>query len=272
MNKTYDMFGVLERLTGSISPIGETNYDAKALDSLEEWKELTSRMIDNYIRVACREDTYQASVKECADSAKDFLKLMYEHLTPYMEQWGIVTPSSEKPVDCSGIYPLTIIKDRYAGVYSGGAYIAFNCYPECVPEDVTGDDISCAEFWQKGILDCNCECVVGNTVNEAVAGLKSAIDFESSHTYAKISNECKSSVPSPVHKYIVALYIDPEIGSTIGGYSGYAVVAASSEEEALEYYENHYDTGSGYYSPKVMKEVSYDTPCGKISVDQAIML
>lgn len=272
MSKTYDMFGVLERLTGSISPIGETNYDAKALDSLEEWKELTSRMIDSYIRVACREDTYQANVKECADSAKDFLKLLYEHFTPYMKQWCVKTSSTDRTIDCSGIYPLTIIKDRYSGTYSGGKFIAFNCYPECVPEDATGDDISCAEFWQEGVEDLNCDYAIGNTVEEAVANLKSAIDFESSHTYAKLSDECKSSVPSPVHKYIVALYIDPEIGSTIGGYSGYAVVAASSEEEALEYYENHYDTGSGYYSPKVMKEVSYDTPCGRISVDQAIML
>lgn len=33
------------------------------------------------------------------------------------------------------LYPLTIIKDRYSGVYSGGKWLAFNLDPEEIPMD-----------------------------------------------------------------------------------------------------------------------------------------
>lgn len=45
------------------------------------------------------------------------------------------------------IWPLTVVADRYGGAYSGGKYIAWNCYPWEVPGDSFGDDCSCADFW-----------------------------------------------------------------------------------------------------------------------------
>tara|TARA_B100000953_G_C17844558_1_gene366235 strand:+ start:398 stop:682 length:285 start_codon:yes stop_codon:yes gene_type:complete len=47
------------------------------------------------------------------------------------------------------VYPLTIVMDRYSGVYSGGKYLAFNIDEVNVPLGYRGDDISCADFWSK---------------------------------------------------------------------------------------------------------------------------
>lgn len=45
------------------------------------------------------------------------------------------------------IYPATIIRTRYGGVYEGGRWAALDCSHEEVPEAAIGDDIECAEFW-----------------------------------------------------------------------------------------------------------------------------
>lgn len=45
------------------------------------------------------------------------------------------------------IYPLTIKADRYSGVYSGGEYTAWPYNEADMPEEVFGDDVSCANEW-----------------------------------------------------------------------------------------------------------------------------
>ena len=46
------------------------------------------------------------------------------------------------------VYPLTIINDRYGGLYSGAHYLAFNLEPWDVPRGISwGGDVDCAEFW-----------------------------------------------------------------------------------------------------------------------------
>ena len=45
------------------------------------------------------------------------------------------------------IYPLTIMKDRYSGVYSEGAYLAFNDYFHRLPKAIAGSDGDCISFW-----------------------------------------------------------------------------------------------------------------------------
>lgn len=45
------------------------------------------------------------------------------------------------------IYPLTIVSDRYTGVYSGGNYTAWNCEPCEIPEEIGDDDVTCSIFW-----------------------------------------------------------------------------------------------------------------------------
>lgn len=46
----------------------------------------------------------------------------------------------------NNIYPLTIIRDRYCGSYSGGTYVAFNLESPEVPKEVFGDDCTAMRF------------------------------------------------------------------------------------------------------------------------------
>ena len=50
--------------------------------------------------------------------------------------------------DMIGIYPCTIIHDRYGGVYSGGDWTAWPLDWEFVPEDIDCDDGTCQNFWE----------------------------------------------------------------------------------------------------------------------------
>lgn len=45
------------------------------------------------------------------------------------------------------LYPLTIVMDRYTGVYSGGIFTAWNLDPDEIPEDICADDNSASEFF-----------------------------------------------------------------------------------------------------------------------------
>ena len=59
-------------------------------------------------------------------------------------------------------HPVTIIKDRYGGAYSGAKWIAWNCAPEIIPPEVAGDDVSCGAFWKPDDWDFKTE----NTVQD----------------------------------------------------------------------------------------------------------
>ncbi len=45
------------------------------------------------------------------------------------------------------VYPCTIIKDRYEGTYSRGAWTAWNEYERDIPTDASSSDNICADFW-----------------------------------------------------------------------------------------------------------------------------
>jgi len=45
------------------------------------------------------------------------------------------------------MYPLTIVMDRYTGVYSGGKFTAWNLDLDEVPEEICQDDDSASEFF-----------------------------------------------------------------------------------------------------------------------------
>ena len=62
------------------------------------------------------------------------------------------------------IYPLTVIKDRYRGTYSGGKYLAFNLDFNEIPEDVIGSDVPCRQFFYETDLIYG----RGNTPDEAI--------------------------------------------------------------------------------------------------------
>ena len=44
-------------------------------------------------------------------------------------------------------YPITIIKDRYSGMYSGGFYLAFALGADAIPHAISANDNACGAFW-----------------------------------------------------------------------------------------------------------------------------
>lgn len=73
----------------------------------------------------------------------------------------------------NAIYPLTIVADRYGGVYSGGKFLAFNCLPNEVPEDIDKDFPYCRNFWVSRRTSYQSKIIIGKgqTVEEAVENL-----------------------------------------------------------------------------------------------------
>ncbi len=73
------------------------------------------------------------------------------------------------------IYPVTILMDRYSGVYSGAAWTAFNLDPEDVPTGASGCDTVCADFWE------DTDLIVGKglTPDDALKDLKDQLTKES---------------------------------------------------------------------------------------------
>ena len=69
------------------------------------------------------------------------------------------------------IYPLTIISDRYGGVYSGARFTAWNEYDSDVPYEASANDMMCGEFWDKTKKKVG----KGNTPNEALEDLYSKL-------------------------------------------------------------------------------------------------
>lgn len=68
------------------------------------------------------------------------------------------------------IYTLTIKRDRYSGVYSGGVYTAWPCGEAYIPDEVFMDDVSCAHEW--GIIKSERQHVgVGCTPSVALVDL-----------------------------------------------------------------------------------------------------
>jgi hypothetical protein len=66
-------------------------------------------------------------------------------------------------------FPLTICLDRYFGTYSGGIFTAWNLNADLVPKDISGDDVTCAVFWENNELPVG----KGNTPEQAINDLSS---------------------------------------------------------------------------------------------------
>ena len=91
--------------------------------------------------------------------------LRERHRAELAGQWKDMTP--EEP---SG-YPMTIVKDRFGGTYSGGAYTAWNLEPWEIPGDLLAGDTSCCEF----LLHSRLIYGKGNTPDEAERDLMDKI-------------------------------------------------------------------------------------------------
>lgn len=72
------------------------------------------------------------------------------------------------------LYPLTIVNDRYNGIYSGGKYTAWHLEFEDVPNDIAMDDITVNDFW--GIADLRYLVGKGGTIEQAYEDLKSKVE------------------------------------------------------------------------------------------------
>jgi hypothetical protein len=80
--------------------------------------------------------------------------------------------------DCGFPFPLTVIRDRYGGAFSGGVFLAFHLDASNVPYAVFADTITCDHFWNGplAIEKKNCEADrylvgIGCSPNEAVENL-----------------------------------------------------------------------------------------------------
>lgn len=49
-------------------------------------------------------------------------------------------------MDCD-IWPVTIVRARYSGVYEVGAWLAFPHHPDQLPVEWDAGDVICVEFW-----------------------------------------------------------------------------------------------------------------------------
>lgn len=68
-------------------------------------------------------------------------------------------------------WPLTIVLDRYGGVYSGAKFLAFNKYYGDVPNEICGDDPTEMDFWDANGRHKHFKIGKGDTPNDAVISL-----------------------------------------------------------------------------------------------------
>lgn len=69
------------------------------------------------------------------------------------------------------IYPLTIVRDRFSGVYSGGEYTAWNLEFNEIPIDISLCDSICMDFWDNDDKLNHYVIGKGRTSSEALADL-----------------------------------------------------------------------------------------------------
>ena len=69
------------------------------------------------------------------------------------------------------IYPLTIVRDRYIGTYSGGEYTAWNLNFYEIPMDIALSDVYCMKFWDNEENRKKYIVGKGRTASEALADL-----------------------------------------------------------------------------------------------------
>lgn len=100
------------------------------------------------------------------------MKQLNNNIIDTMSKFIKKEKSNNANMDC--IYPLTVIKDRYSGLYSGGKYIAFNKEYYEVHKAVNGNDDECINFWE-----CYSDIVgKGNTPKEAIENLLESIETD----------------------------------------------------------------------------------------------
>jgi hypothetical protein len=94
---------------------------------------------------------------------------------PHLRQLATLFTKLEEPPKHSPVddypYPLTIIQDRYGGVYSGGSFVAFKALAHEISPSASGSDLNCCEFFCETPIPYG----VGETPDEAIIDLKSKL-------------------------------------------------------------------------------------------------
>ena len=148
--------------------IGYSSYD---LNCVVKWKEECFEMVgsdyENYCP-HCGTDKNPCmgiiSKTEKICRMLESIELQCKKLTGELNE---LKQLSNSKCDVDSIYPLTVIYDRYDGVYSGGKYTAWNLSYYEIPEDVSGDDMDCPEFWGHNDIPCG----KGNSPENAILDL-----------------------------------------------------------------------------------------------------
>lgn len=95
-----------------------------------------------------------------------------------------------RAIKAGDIYPLTVIKTRYGGVYEGGPYAAFSSRYYQIPKDALGSDIPCCGWWAR-----NRHLVgIGASMDEAVSDLTNKLQ----------------TVDFPKDQFGQTIYVDPD--------------------------------------------------------------
>lgn len=70
------------------------------------------------------------------------------------------------------LWPVTRIKDRYHGSYSGGEWVAYYAHVDAIPEEASSDDVSCDQYWDNPRVPFG----VGSSPDLALADLVRRMD------------------------------------------------------------------------------------------------
>lgn len=94
------------------------------------------------------------------------------------------------------IYPLTIVIDRYSGVYSRGKFLAFNLELEYIPKEIGGCDSEELRFWKTSKEFNKYIIGKGDTPNDAFIDL--LIKMYESDRYELFNEKVKERIKSLV--------------------------------------------------------------------------
>ena len=79
---------MVQRLIGSINPIGETNYDNQCKKNIEEWDDLLYHILKKFVESAEGESgRHLLSVKEVSDKSREKLEWTYAYIGEHLKQW-----------------------------------------------------------------------------------------------------------------------------------------------------------------------------------------
>lgn len=113
------------------------------------------------------------------------------------------------------VYPVTIIRTRYGGVYEGGVWAAFALRPDRVPPEATGDDRACMVWWE----EYGAGVGLGATPERALADLerKQWADGAPTRSVQAVAGDLRDLVGSRIAAAIAGLADEAPIASYASG-------------------------------------------------------